>query len=180
MKNSKTLVKSTFLFLAFIAFSCSNDDTPAPIVTPLPPANFAGGNFAAKVNGVAITSFLTSINYQNTTISVSGQEISGKSITMQIAGVTGPGTYSLIDTNSSSVIGNGTYSENTGVVSTVKVYSTNNDDCETAGFVPQGSMVITELSATKIAGTFSFRTVGGLSGECNQKEVTEGSFSKNL
>ena len=176
MKNLNTFGKLAFMVLTLVTLSCSKDDAPAPA----PPLSSGGGNFAAKVNGVAIASFLTNINYSNTTITVSGQEMSGKSVSMQIAGVTGPGTYSLIDTNNTSVAGNGSYSENTGNVSTVKVYTTNSDECQAGGFVPRGSMIITELSATKIAGTFSFKSVGGLSGECNQKEVTEGSFSKNL
>ena len=173
MKKIQTIGKLALLALSSVIVSCSNDDAPpAPIVAPVPAPS---GIITATIDGTAFTaSVLGQISYTNGVLTIQGADATAKSIQIQLE-ASAIGTYNLYG----DVFGNAAY--NPGIAGLGKIYSSIgcNADLPQTAFTPNGTITITDLSETKIAGTFQFRCAE-LQSCSDQKVITNGTFLKNL
>lgn len=156
MKN----FKSFFLMLTAIAVlgltSCnkSSDDD----VTPDNP--LSNGSISLKVDGSSWNASLAvqAIN-TNGVINVTGSDSNAKQASVILYGVTEPGTYNV----QAGLQHQLRWTEGLGT----------NDTYMANGLVGSGSITITELSSTKVKGTFQFT---GVNTAQASKSITEGSF----
>ncbi|MEQ1553009.1 MAG: DUF6252 family protein [Ferruginibacter sp.] len=169
MKKIITISKLALIVLTLSITACKKS-TPDAAVT-------GSGTVTATVDGGAFTAnFLVNILYTGNVLTIQGADATGKQIQIQLGSITTTGTYSLgLGTNH----GSATYGP--GIAAPGVVYSSVGCGVSfpQAGFVPNGTLVITELSATKIAGTFSFNAAK-LEDCSSVKNITGGVFSKNL
>jgi len=147
----------TILSIALISFSsCSKGDDDA---TPESPA-LSSGAISLKVDGASWNASLAvqGIN-TNGVINVTGSDSDAKQASVILYGVTEPGTYT---------IGGGSTHQlrwTEGLAQT-ETYSAN-------GVIGSGTITVTELSSTKIKGSFSFT---GMNTAQATKNITDGSF----
>lgn len=156
----KTLKKlSILLFATFLWIGCASDDN-----------NPTGGNefLTAKVDGTDFSSFEDSIGASIGTggtgdvLAVQGSNNSGDYIRINITSYTGVGIYTTGDviTNVNSL--------SYGSVTPLAAWTTTFD-------IGNGTIEITEDSATHIKGTFSF--TGFNANDSTNKTITQGEFS---
>jgi hypothetical protein len=145
---------STLLLLAAVA--CSSDNTDGN-------NNNGNGTMSATIDGQAWTGNLaTAATYQNNILAFAGTNNSFQ-INITLTGVTGTGTITL---------GSGQLS-----IATVATVSTTPQTWLTSSTGGSGSVVITSLSSTGAAGTFSFTGVAAGGGATGTKAVTSGQFN---
>ena len=153
MKNFKNL----FLLLCIsITFSCTN-------ATDEELGLSGEGTLTAKVSGNDFMSLKSTVGatVTNGIAAIQGSNSQGDFIRINIANYNGIGTYktgdALSNTNSASY----------GTINPVAAWTSTFD-------IGTGTIEITEDTATKISGTFSFL---GYNGPSDRKEVTEGTFT---
>jgi Family of unknown function (DUF6252) len=170
MKTLKITIEILFILLLTICFassltlvSCSNNDDDPQTTIPLPVADYF---LKAKVNGVQYTATSTQTNATKigsgatTTITINSS-VAGKNFKFTLIGTPATGTFPL---NENSSNGDLSYMESSLNYSTL-ICPDNS-----------GTLIITAVSNTEIAGTFNF--VAKSSTICSDaaKTITEGSF----
>lgn len=167
MKKFQILGKSLLLagVLAFTA-ACSGDDSPSgtgghtgSYVT----AKVDGANFDAAVMGVPVVTALRTGTGDATLIMISGSDPDGKSMSLNLFGITETGTYNIGPATNSVLA----YLEGVGTA------TTSFDTGECAGAT--GTVNITQISEAQVEGTFTF-TGKSEENECTSRSITEGSF----
>ncbi len=170
----KTIKKTIYLTMIAIAIlltpACSSDDDSSG-----GGGNAASGTIKAKISGTSFTSSkqLSAANRIDvggmTTVTVQGNDASGKAIVLVMNGISGPDTY--------DIGGGANFSFS---ASYIEVNASNPAATQTwqAPFDSSvaGKITVTEFSATKIVGTFNF-TCKNVNGDNSTKEITEGSFN---
>lgn len=153
MKNLKKIFLGLCLTSAIFSglTSCGSDSTAVPAVQQLPGSK---GTITATVNGQTFGSNLTQSTRNSSIISIAGNATSStgatgntKNINLSFSQLKQTGTYQLNNQSFASGI-IASYSElsaTTGGITSADTYS-----------ATSGSVTITELSSTKIKGTFNF------------------------
>ena len=174
MKTIKHFSFAIVLALTTILTSCSNSD------------NGGGGGSAslgtlkASVGGVNFTSFpqatfaVIASNGAFQNLTVSGSDITGKSLSLTIitANITAGTTYQITDQGNE--IGSCTYSEmDLANPTTAQVWAAPYD-----GGGNSGSITVSSKTATNIQGTFTVNAKN--TADNNMKAITNGSFNINL
>jgi len=139
-KNKKMKNLLLMAIFATIIVSCSppnEDETPIP----------AAGLLTATIEGKAFIVSEYSINYTNSILHIIASDAKGQKFAFQVYDLTATGTYSLATTNSYS--GFATY---TSPDVSMMYNSVNSSLCPS--YVPFGTLTVTELTDTKIKGTF--------------------------
>jgi hypothetical protein len=136
------------LLLAFFLVACGSDDD-----NPSGPSNNVNGTMTATVKGNAWSAKDILIAQKNgAQIGITGDELSNgrdKKIQLNLANITETGTYSL------GVM-------NTAVYIDIAQGTTNQQEIiQATEMAVSGGVTITELSSTKIVGTFNFNTNRG-------------------
>ena len=154
----------------FAMASCSKSSSDA--------SSSASGSVSASIGGVTFQSNAANISKQGNTVTVQGAQADGKSIQMQVIGLTAAptaGTYPLYG-SSGNFVSSAVY-----VAGANQTYSSTGCDSNLpqAGFNPTGTVTFTEISATKIAGTFQFNCAS-LTSCSDVKIVTSGTFNKTF
>lgn len=170
------ILKNTFaiLLVTILAFSCGNDDAPAPT----PPATF-DYFLKAKVDGVQFEAVAPRVLAGKTadriTISAILPDLRSFKITIDDYPSNPIGTYVVPASASSTYIADLEFSDNS---SSSSIF-TAGTACGATG--TRGTVIITAISATEISGTFSF-TGTKTSGTCPRptKVITEGSFKSGI
>lgn len=170
MKTFKLL--SLFLFVSLAVLSCKKDDDGNDGDNTA-----AEGTITAKIDGTTFTSLeiATTANEVNagggTTITIQGNDASGKAIIMIINGYDGTGTYEISDA---------------GIFNTASYIETNVNDPQNtqswnAPFANSGiagEINISSKTDTNIQGTFNFEGKNG--NDMSMRNITEGSFNMTL
>ena len=170
MKKIKQLGKIAFLALAISFGSCSSDDGGGST------GGSAGdGTITAKVDGKSITTIkmatvgVSSSNF----LTLSGTTMNQEGISITVYNYTGEGTYNAISGN-----------EVGAVFSYIKVDLNDPQSSHNTWYAPledtsgvTGTITVTEASADKVKGTFSFKGANDLG---TFKNVTNGSFNVAL
>ena len=172
MNNFKRFGKITVLVLSLFLASCSSDSEGDS-------TNTAGeGTMTAKVEGATLTT--NSLATQATLtggggfqmLNISGTDLGGDGYTITISGYTGTGTYQASGENESIAACSYIDFDMNNPQNTNNVWTAPYDDAAT-----NGSVVITEQTATKVKGTFSFK---GMNNAGTFKNITNGSFDVKL
>ena len=154
---SEVFRRSSFLLGLLLAVPVSCSDVNAPLTD---------GDLSAVVgaSGFAASAVYSSFEDREFTVSAIDQgETGDRSITITIRGVSKPGTYDLA------------FSGNAGSYTELKSDLTQSWLCTTNQGT--GSVIITQLSSTRVVGTFSFSAPALItSGAVGTKIVTSGSF----
>jgi len=157
-----------FLGLLLIT-ACSGGDGPTG---PNPPPPGGNASFTASVDGQGWTSAAALTNVtaaQSGTYIISGSVLTGAStraITLNLMNIPGPGTYPL-GTGAGVSGGSAIYAESAGGWGT-----------PLSG--EAGSITVTTLTATRIAGTFSFTAAASAGGATGTRTVTNGAFDLQI
>lgn len=168
MKTIKQFGLAVTMALTLVLSSCSSDGGSG--------GSGGVGTLKAKVGGTNFSSLsqaamgiiATNGTFQN--LSIFGSDASGKNITLTIlAENVGVGTYQITDQGESYI--SGQYNEVSGT--TAQVWAAPYDGGGTVG-----SIVITEITATNVKGTFSF-TAQSITGT-GSKAITDGVFNVAL
>ncbi len=150
----RRLTLALVLALASAACGSSSDSTGPNTNTVLP-----NGSMSAKIDGVQWTANATvRASSQNGIIGVAGTDASFQTLTFALA-ASGPGTYNIGVVNAA----------NAEFVSAANAWSA-------AGNIGGGTITITSLTATAVAGTFTFTLMKG----GTAKSVTDGKFNIKL
>jgi hypothetical protein len=145
----------SFVVVAILA-ACSSSSSPAD------PAN---GTVKATIEGEAFSATLaTSATNTSGVLAIAGSDSRGRQIQLRIIGADKAGTYSL----------GGITNPN---IATVTLAPESSQTYVTSMVGGSGTIVITELSTAKVAGTFTFTAMNSAS---VQKKVTDGSFNLTL
>jgi len=151
-----------------LATACGGSDGPTDPNPATPPPPGGNATYTASVDGQAWASAasLTSVTAAlSGTYIISGSVLAGAStraITLNLMNIPGPGTYPL-GTGAGVSGGSAIYAENVG------------------GWITPlsgeaGTLTITTLTATRIAGTFSFTAVASAGSATGTRSVTNGAF----
>lgn len=170
-KNLFSMILVAFLALSTVTISCKSDDEGGG-------GSAAEGTITAKINGSSFTSLSEATSGQMvtangvTTITVLGSSMNQNGITINIIGVDGTGTYPV--GGGANVFTNASYLEAdiSNPLNSQTWYAPYND-------VSAGEIKISELSETKVKGTFSFECKN-TNGDGSIKTITEGSFNVAL
>lgn len=176
MKKMYQFGKLTLAILVIAVTSCSKDSsspTPAPVA-------INSGTYSAKIDGTAVSLSTNSFNYTNTTLTLQGANpLNGKSVQLQVIGVTGPGTYALDAEDGRSYVGSGTYNPGLGEIGQAYSSIGCDSDLPREGFVPTGTLTVTELTDTKVVGTFQFNAAN--LNDCGTvRIISEGVFNGKI
>lgn len=138
--------------------SCNKDDGDSG--TP-----GSNGSISLKVDGSTWNASLSvqAVN-SNGVINVTGSDSNAKQAGVTLYGVSAPGTYQVGPPNAGNML---RWTEGLG----------QNDTFQANGVLGTGTVTVTELSASKIKGTFSFT---GYNTAQTSKQITEGSFEANF
>ncbi len=152
----RTLLRLSTSVLVLTAVACGGDNTG--------PGGNTNGDMTAKIDGSSFTSVATFATRNATnagsTVALSGANSAGTGIGIGFLDA-GPGTYSI--TNVSAT--NANVLDSQGHVWVASVLG------------GDGTVTITAIDATHVAGTFSFNAVASApSGATGTKAVTNGSF----
>ncbi|MGJ8743009.1 DUF6252 family protein [Polaribacter sp.] len=155
MKNLKNLLLLTFVTMLFSCSNASDEDL-----------GLSGeGTLSAKVEGTDWTSLKATVGATVTTdvAAIQGSTSDGEYIRINIFNYAGVGTYVTGNalTNSSSI--------SYGTINPIAAWMSTFD-------FGNGTIKITEDTATTISGTFSFTGINASAGN-STKAVTEGKFS---
>ena len=178
IKSIKKLSLVVALFVASLFSSCSKN---SPIPDPVLPTS--GSYITTKIDGVSYSSATTPLSMTiasrggagtGTIVSLLGSKTSNvsaagattESVSINLLGITGVGTYALNLANKDTAQLGYTYAPSGG---TAIGYSTG--DCSGT----TGSIVITSFTATQIEGTFTCTTKKVTTCDVT-KTITEGSF----
>jgi hypothetical protein len=125
----------------------------------------SSGSISLKVDGGTWNASLSvqAVN-SNGVINVTGSDSNAKQAAVTLYGVSAPGTYQVGPPNQSNML---RWTEGLGQTDT---YSAN-------GVIGSGTVTVTELSDSKIKGTFSFT---GYNTAQTSKQITEGTFEANF
>jgi hypothetical protein len=163
-------VRSIAPFLGLLLITaCSGGDGPTG---PNPPPPGGNASFTASVDGQGWTSAAALTNVtaaQSGTYIISGSVLTGAStraITLNLMNIPGPGTYPL-GTGAGVSGGSAIYAESAGGWGT-----------PLSG--EAGTINITTLTATRIAGTFSFTAAASAGGATGTRTVTNGTFDLEI
>jgi len=146
--SSARSILTTFLLAALVA--CGGDDPAGPEVTTTGPVS-------ARVDGAAWAATIAFATNTGGFVAVGASSTAGEGIGFALQGST-PGTYTFGPSNPANAtltIGSDVWSAGAGTGS--------------------GSIVITVLNSTRVAGTFSFQGVS-LTGTPATRSITEGVF----
>ena len=171
MKNLKKLVATLGVTIMLISCSKAGGDVTNDQIN-------LGGTVTATIGSTSFSSSSANIQKLGNTITIQGAQTDGKSIGIQLIGLTAAptaGTYKLYD-DGSNFVGVATY-----VAGANQTYSSIGCDgsLPRAGFTPSGTVTFTEVSASKITGTFQFNSTS-VQNCSDVKTVTSGSFSKTF
>lgn len=170
----KQIHQFMFILIAILALSftsCSSDDDGGGNGAPtsgIVTANIDGDNFSS----LEITSVANRVNAgSNSTLSVQGNDASGKAIALVINGYTGEGTYDIGGANNVAVVAS--YVE-------VNISNPQNTQTWSAPFDSSvaGTITISEEDADSITGSFEYSAKNPQDG--STKTVTEGAFNVSL
>ncbi len=171
MKNTMYIVLMS-LALVFTTTSCSKDDDGGG------GGDASNGTIKAKVAGANFSSSpqlsaATQINAGGSTvITVQGNDSSGKAIVLVMNGVSETGTFSIGGGANISI--SASYIEaNVSNPTDTQIWQAPFDS------TVAGEVNISELSDTKVKGTFNF-TGKNVNGDNSTKAITEGSFNMNF
>jgi hypothetical protein len=165
MKNVNKLSLILFLAIAGILTSCSSDSSSGsggPATGSYITAKVDGASYTTVINGVSAASASRSGSGASTLIMVLGSNLTSNSVSINLFGVTAPGTYT-VNSSSDSVM---SYVEASSSIA----YGTGICDGST------GTITVTTLTDTKIEGTFSFSGKDGENCASAAKSITNGSF----
>ncbi|MCB2207468.1 MAG: hypothetical protein KQH67_04160 [Bacteroidetes bacterium] len=138
--------------------SCKkNDDDTGPVGS--------NGSISLKVDGSTWNASLSvqAVN-SNGVINVTGSDSNAKQAGVTLYGVSAPGTYQVGPPNAGNML---RWTEGLG----------QNDTYQANGVIGTGTVTVTELSDSKIKGTFSFT---GYNTSQTSKQITEGTFEANF
>jgi len=131
------------------------------------PANPVGSNGAItlKVDGSTWNASLSvqAVN-SNGVINVTGSDSNANQAGVTLYGVTAPGTYQVGPPNAGNML---RWTEGLGQT----------DTYQASGVIGTGTVTVTELSSSKVKGTFSFT---GYNTDQTSKQITEGTFEANF
>lgn len=152
--------------LILILTACGGSSGTGPSVPPPPPPP-GGGAVSATVNGQAFgtVSFAQAVHALSGGYLVSAQSVAGvnaKAITISLMNITGPGTYPL---------GTGA-----GVEGGFATYVENGAGWGTDLSGEAGTITLTTLSDSRMAGTFSYTATEHTGGATGVRTLTNGSF----
>lgn len=174
MKTIKRTMSLMLIALAliFTGVSCSSDDDGGD------GGEAANGTIQAKVDGSNFSSnpqlsAATQVNAGGTTtITVQGNDNSGKGIVIVMNGVTGEGTYQIGGGANVSI--SVSYIEaNASNPQATQIWQAPFDS------TVAGEISISEFTTTKVKGTFNF-TGKNVNGDNSTKEITDGSFNMDF
>jgi len=136
--------------------ACGGSSAPTSVTT---------GILKATVEGEAFTASLaTSAVHTGGVLAIAGSDSRGRQIQLRVVGADKAGTYSLGGLTNMNV-------------ATVTLAPEASQTFVTSMIAGTGSVVITEFTSSRVAGTFSFTA---LNSATVQKKVTDGSFNLNL
>ncbi len=170
----KIFKKSILVLMAVMAVSltsCKKDDDGGD------GGNAGSGTVKAKVAGsnyssdAALTSATRTDSNGTSSVTITANTLNGKNITLSIiGGFDGVGSYNI--GGGANVFGNASYTE-------IDVSDPMNAEIWVAPFDESvaGKISVSEVSSTKIKGTFNFK---GKNDDGSFKEITEGSFNVNF
>jgi hypothetical protein len=158
MKSRNLLLMMLIAGVTLFSSCNKNDDdsgTPAG----------SNGSISLKVDGSTWNASLAvqAVN-SNGVINVTGSDSNAKQAGVTLYGVTAPGTYQVGPPNAGNML---RWTEGLGQTDT---YQAN-------GVIGTGTVTVTELSDSKIKGTFSFT---GYNTAQTSKQITEGKFEANF
>ena len=180
MKNLKTTFAMLVMASIAIFSSCKKTTTNTTAAS--------SGSVTASISSVSFNAVSSNISKISNVVTVQGAQADGSSIQIQVSGlgaqyVPTAATYNLDPAagNNGNYVGTATYTAPLSGTTAGKTYASGGCDASLprAGFVPSGSITFTEISATKIAGTFQFKAAQ--LNDCGDvKIITAGSFSKTF
>ena len=155
--------------LAILILSCSPQDD---LETQIP----AAGLIKATIEGNVFKVTNYGIDYTNNILHIVANDSTGKApiqrIAFKVFDIYSTGTYSLIAADSHG--GFATYKS-----SEVSMFYNSVNSTLCPAYAPYGTLTVTELTSTKIAGTFDFNVVNLL--DCDDiKHITAGTFVKTI
>lgn len=170
MKTLKMISKISLIAVMFLALSCSSDSDGGGGATA------AAGTIKATVAGSGFTSMAAAtvanrVDFNGiSTITLQGSNSGGKTISLILNGVSAAGTYDIGGNNSITIVGSyiDTNIQNPMASATYVA--------PTEGGAVMGSITISELTDTKIVGTFNF-TGTNQDDATDTKAVTNGAFN---
>jgi len=153
--NSRNLLLMVLIASVVMLGSCKKDDSDSG--TPVG----SNGSISLKVDGGTWNATLAvqAVN-SNGVINVTGSDSNAKQAAVNLYGVSAPGTYQVGPPNQGNML---RWTEGLGQTDT---YQAN-------GVIGSGTVTVTELSDSKIKGTFSFT---GFNTAQTSKQITEGTF----
>jgi hypothetical protein len=154
MKSRNLLLMMLIAGVTMLSSCNKNDDDSG---TPIG----SNGSISLKVDGSTWNASLAvqAVN-SNGVINVTGSDSNAKQAGVTLYGISAPGTYQVGPPNAGNML---RWTEGLGQTDT---YQAN-------GVIGNGTITVTELSDTKIKGTFSFT---GFNTAQTSKQITEGSF----
>lgn len=170
MNTFKSISKLVLVGLTVLLSSCSkDDDNSSP--TPANLAPTSGSYITAKVDGADFSSVIFGVSTatanrigtgEDTMIIVLGGDLATNSISINLMGISAPGTYPLNPSLDGTAI---------GYVSSNAAASWDTGNCDASG-----TLTVTALDNTKIEGTFSFVGKNGENCTAAAKNITNGAF----
>lgn len=181
MKNLKTTIAMLAIASIAIFTSCKKTSSTNSAAS-------SGGSVTAAIGSVSFNAASANISKVSNIVTVQGAQADGSSIQIQVSGlgsqyVPTAATYNLDPAagNNGNFVGTAVYMAPLSGTTAGKTYASGGCDASLprAGFVPNGSVTFTEISATKIAGTFKFNAAQ--LNDCGDvKLISTGSFSKTF
>ncbi len=168
MKTFNSISKLALVFFVAVITSCSKDDDNSSTPTPVTPS---GSYITAKVDGADFSSIIFGVSTatanrigtgEDTLIMVLGGDLATNSISINLLGISAPGTYALNPSLDGTTI---------GYVSSSAATSWDTGNCDASG-----TLTVTALDNTKIEGTFSFVGKNGENCAAAAKNITNGAF----
>ena len=181
MKNFKTTILIVAISLIAIFTSCKKTSTTNSAAS-------SGGSVTATIGSVSFNAASANISKVSNIVTVQGAQADGSSIQIQVSGlgsqyVPTAATYNLDPNagNNGNYVGTAVYMAAVSGTTAGKTYASGGCDASLprSGFVPNGSVTFTEISSTKIAGTFKFNAAQ--LNDCGDvKVISTGSFTKTF
>lgn len=159
------------VFALLFTLACGGGDGPTnpgptpPPPPPPPPPPGGSANFTASIEGQAwasVASATVAVAAASGTYTISGGTAQGQGISITLLNIPGPGTYPL---------GTGA-----GVSGGTAIYADPTGGWGTPLSGAAGTVTITALTTTRIAGTFSFTAAASAGGATGTRTVSNGAF----
>jgi hypothetical protein len=158
MRRATTLLLALTLF---VSVSCGDDGPTDPDDNEQPPSGPGTGTIGAQVNGQAWSGLVRSATHVNGTLTITGTDTSQRTILVAAALVTTPGTYQLNQGNPNGAIAS--------VIEGAAIWSSS----VSGG---SGTLTVTILTATRVAGSFTFTGLPATPSATGTRAVTGGQF----